>query len=191
MAGGRMARCSCYRNNQQGAEEGRRRIQRPARRMCCVGVDRLITTRKLFAKHSLRCTRQRRAVYETLCDCTSHPTAEELYRIAKPRLETLSLATVYNSLEALSGAGLVRRLPTTNGCCRYDADTSQHLHVCLREDARIVDVPAELSEKIAGCVPHEVLEAIGRHLGVKTDGVSIPLIAARANGSGHGCSDQG
>jgi len=74
-----------------------------------------MTTRELFAKHSLRCTRQRMAVYEALLSCDSHPTAEELFRLVKPRTERLSLATIYNTLEALEDVGLVRRMPTTDG----------------------------------------------------------------------------
>ncbi|MHC5025066.1 MAG: Fur family transcriptional regulator, partial [Planctomycetota bacterium] len=97
------------------------------------------STRELFNKHELRCTTQRVAVFETLRACTSHPTAEELFRLVRPRMDRLSLATVYNTLEALCGAGLARKIATVDGTSRYDGDTSDHVHVRMRDAAEIAD----------------------------------------------------
>jgi Fe2+ or Zn2+ uptake regulation protein len=119
------------------------------------------------------------AVYEALCETRSHPTAEELFRVVRPRTEKLSLATVYNALEALCGAGLVRRIPMSNGCCRYDSDTSMHLHVRFRDTYEIEDVPSDLAAQLLDHVPQDVLAEIGRSLGVEIDGVSIQLLATR------------
>ncbi|MBT8487052.1 MAG: transcriptional repressor [Phycisphaerales bacterium] len=137
----------------------------------------MVEIRDLFAKHNLRCTQQRMAVYETLRESVSHPTAEELFRLVKPRMGKLSLATVYNTLEALSGAGLVRRMPTNNGCCRYDANTHDHLHVSFRGTSELRDVPAALSDALIERLPRDVIEDIGRRLGVVIDGVNIELVA--------------
>ena len=103
-------------------------------------------TRDLFAQHQLRCTRQREALFETLRACKCHPTAEELYRML-PCSGDMSRATVYNTLETLCKAGLVRRLPTASGTCRFDADTCNHLHVRLG-DSVIRDVPSDLGEQL-------------------------------------------
>jgi Fur family peroxide stress response transcriptional regulator len=136
-------------------------------------------TRALFAKHSLRCTQQRMAVFESLLESKSHPTAEELYRLVKPKTEKLSLATVYNALEALCHAGLVQRLPMSNGCCRYDADTVMHLHVRFPETAEIEDVPEHLSRRLMEQLPEALLREIGGALGVQIDGVCVQLLATR------------
>jgi Fe2+ or Zn2+ uptake regulation protein len=153
----------------------------------------LICTRELFARHNLRCTRQRIALYETLRACTSHPTAEELYRMVqqdgsartpvdcgsmREPAGSLSRATVYNTLEALCEAGLVRRLPTTNGCCRFDADTCEHLHVRLRHSHQILDVPQHLGERLMANMPRQVLDDIEREMGLQIDALSIQLIAS-------------
>jgi Fur family peroxide stress response transcriptional regulator len=137
-------------------------------------------TRELFAKHSLRCTRQRMAVFEALLESRGHPTAEELYRLVRPGMEKLSLATVYNALEALCNVGLVDRLPMSNGCCRYDGDTDWHLHVRFPETSEIEDLPHHLSEKLMKRLPDELLQEVGEALGVRIDGVSIHLLATRA-----------
>ena len=140
----------------------------------------MVTTRDLFTRHNLRCTRQRRALYEALVEITCHPTAEELYRMVKPRTARLSLATVYNTLEALCKAGLARKLPTPNGSCRYDADIGEHLHVCLRDSDEIRDVPPDLGAKLMSHLPRSVIAEIERKLGVEVEGVSIQLQATRA-----------
>jgi len=134
--------------------------------------------RALFAGHQLRCTRQRLAIYESLRQCTTHPTAEELYRLVRPGAGRLSLATVYNTLEALCDAGLCRRLLATHGCCRYDADTSDHLHLRFRDSGEIRDVPADLGLRLLDGLPQPVVEEIERRLGVRIDGINIQLLAS-------------
>lgn len=135
-------------------------------------------TRSIFARHRLRCTEQRRALYEALCDTKTHPTAEELFHLARPRIDRLSRATVYNTLEAFCRAGLARRLPT-NGCCRYDADTREHLHLRFRDTAEIRDVPDDLGRRLLENLPRQALADIERTMGVSIDGVSIQLLASR------------
>jgi Fe2+ or Zn2+ uptake regulation protein len=136
--------------------------------------------RSLFTAHNLRCTEQRMAVYEALQATRSHPTAEELYHLARERVERLSLATVYNTLEALCEAGLARKFPMSNGCCRYDGDTSDHLHVRFRDTCEIRDVPLELGDRLVDNLPRQVLEEIERQLGIRIEGLNIQLLARRA-----------
>ncbi len=136
-------------------------------------------TRRLFAAHSLRCTTQRAALYEALCRHPHHPTAEELYRLVKPRTPHLSLATVYNTLEVLCRAGLARKLPTNNGSCRYDADTSQHLHICFKDNGEICDVPPEVGHRVMARLRRCVAE-IEEKLDVQIDGLSVQLLARRS-----------
>ena len=131
------------------------------------------STRDLFADHSIRCTPQRMAVYEALRRSKQHPTAEELYRAVKPDTGSLSLATVYNTLEALCKAGLARKLATADGSCRYDGDTSEHLHILCRDTEEIKDVPLHLSRRLIEALPQSVLAEVERELGVEIDGVSI------------------
>lgn len=139
------------------------------------------STCELFAGHNIRCTTQRQALYEALAATDSHPTAEELYRWVKARTNRLSRATVYNTLETLCRAGLARKLPS-DGCYRYDADVSDHLHLWLREDGSIRDVPQELGEKLTRELPQAIIAEIGRRLGVEIEGVNIQLLARRSAG---------
>jgi len=135
------------------------------------------TTRELFAGHSLRCTQQRMAVYESIRESRTHPSAEEIFRMVRPQTDRLSLATVYNTLEALCRAGLLRRMPTTDGSCRFDADTSTHVHVRYRDTSEIRDLPAGLSARLIAHIPADVLQEISEALDVEIDGITIQMLA--------------
>jgi Fe2+ or Zn2+ uptake regulation protein len=134
------------------------------------------TTRSRLEDHGLRCTRQREAVYAALAATKSHPTAEELHQSIA--FEGLSLATVYNTLEALTAAGLARRMPcpSGSGAARYDAQTHEHVHVALC-DGRLVDLPPDLSDRMLSGLPRNVLDEIERRLGVRVGGVSVQVVA--------------
>lgn len=145
-------------------------------------------TREIFDRHDLRCTRQREQVYVALMKTKSHPTAEELFHMVAANGHGngseeagLSLATVYNALEAFTACGLVRRIPcpTGSGACRYDGDTSEHVHVTT-EDGKLIDVPADLSRALLDHVPTSVLYELERRMGVRIRGVSVQVVADAA-----------
>ena len=139
----------------------------------------MVSIRTLFEQHNLRCTSQRQAVYAALRESTDHPTAEELFRRVRPGTDKLSLATVYNTLEVLCRVGLCRRLATTNGCCRYDGNVSDHMHVRLSDTGEIADVPDDLSRELMNGVCGDVLKEIERRLGVEVEGLSVQILARR------------
>ncbi|MEL6328613.1 MAG: transcriptional repressor [Planctomycetota bacterium] len=132
--------------------------------------------RETFREHGLRCTRQREVIYEALAATKAHPTAEELHEMVRRIEPGLSLATVYNTLEAFSETGLCRKLAGKggNGASRYDADVTPHVHIALK-DGRVVDVPADLSSAMLGAVPPRTLAELEERLGVKITGVNVDL----------------
>ncbi len=134
-------------------------------------------TRDLFAKHGLRRTKQRVDVYNALRDCKAHPTAEELQRLVcdASDCDSISLATVYNTLEALHDAGLCRKIPTSSGS-RYDADMECHLHVCM-DDGRLVDVPNDLSQRILDSIPQDCLEELSDQMGLTISHLGVQVFA--------------
>ncbi len=137
---------------------------------------------RLFGRHGLRCTRQRRAIYMALAGTKTHPTADELYRRVQEQIDGLSLATVYNSLEAFCDAGLAMKLPANGsarrggGSARYDATVDEHLHVRCMQSGRVADVPDELGRRLLQHIPGEVVEELGRALGFRVDHLNIELI---------------
>lgn len=91
----------------------------------------------------------------------------------------MSLATVYNALEAMCRAGMCRKLPTTSGSIRYDADISDHPHLRLRESGAIEDVPHDLGRRLIQNLPQDILNEIEDRMGVRIHGVQVQLIGER------------
>ena len=76
----------------------------------------------------LRMTRQRCAVYKVLMDHRDHPTAGEVFDRAKHNMAGISLATVYNCLEALVQHGAVRQVNFERESSRYCPNLTEHEH---------------------------------------------------------------
>jgi len=87
-----------------------------------------------------RNTRQRQVVLEELRKLSTHPTAAELYELARRRLPKISLGTVYRNLELLVQMGVIRKLETAGSEARFDAEVNQHYHVRCVQCQRVDDV---------------------------------------------------
>jgi len=75
-----------------------------------------------------RSTRQREHVYSVLLHKRDHPTAEEVFLRAKPQMPEISMATVYNCLDALVKCGLVRQVTVERGAARFCPNMQEHCH---------------------------------------------------------------
>ncbi len=93
-------------------------------------------------EHGVRITPQRAAVYRVVAADTSHPTAEAVHERLRPAMPSLSLATVYRILESFEAEGLVRRVSTTQGAARFDANLDPHQHLFCRRCGRMSDFEA-------------------------------------------------
>ena len=76
----------------------------------------------------LRMTRQRQEVYRILMQDRDHPTANDVFMRVKDRLPNISLATVYNCLEALVQHNIVRQVNFERGPSRYCSNLNEHGH---------------------------------------------------------------
>jgi len=131
-----------------------------------------------FCEHGLRCTRQRRAVYDALTQSHSHPTADELFQMVKKLDDGMSLATVYNTLEAFCGAGLAYKISGCggNGSTRYDAGGDDHMHLRCRKTGHIVDAPHDLGERILEHIPRELIDELEARIGFTVSKVQLDLV---------------
>ena len=147
--------------------------------MATVATDhgKAATSRRLAAA-GLRGTRQRRAVYDALAASRVHPTAEELHALLVEQHpeRPVSLATVYNTLEAFCRVGLAQKLPGRQGSTRYDIPRNQHLHLKDRLTGDITDVPDRLSQAILARLAPETLAEIERDLGFRIERIELNLV---------------
>jgi len=112
-------------------------------------------------KMGLRLTPQRMAIARYVLSTDSHPTAEEVYRRVKPQYSTISLATVYSTLDMLTRAGMLRAV-TTKDAIRFDSNPSEHVNLVCMNCGRIVDVNdkslGELAERKAGKINFRIVD---------------------------------
>lgn len=85
-------------------------------------------------------TRQRREVYRVLQEQRDHPTANDVFMRVKRSLPSISLATVYNCLEALVEHGLVRQVNFDRESSRFCPNIAEHGHFHDRRSGVIHDV---------------------------------------------------
>jgi Fur family transcriptional regulator, peroxide stress response regulator len=108
-----------------------------------------------LADSGLRFTPQREIVYQVLRKKRDHPTADELYARVRSELPTISLATVYNCLEALVQCHLVRAVNFERGPTRYCPNLHPHAHFHDEQtgETHDVDLPPDVLEKVKSVLP--------------------------------------
>lgn len=88
-----------------------------------------------------RMTRQRQAVFDAVVAAGGHPSAEQVFERVRRQLPSVSLATVYNSLEALVDCGQLSRVPRTDrGPARYDPRRDTHHHARCVACSKVWDI---------------------------------------------------
>jgi Fur family peroxide stress response transcriptional regulator len=100
-----------------------------------------------------KATTSRVLIYRALQHDTSHPTAEELHARLLPQLPSLSLTTVYKTLNELVAWGDVRRFDTGDGTVHFDPDTSNHTEVICLRCHRVIDLPKGLADRAYDALP--------------------------------------
>lgn len=97
-------------------------------------------TEVLEVVNGLRMTRQRQEVYRLLMQTRSHPTAHEVFIKIKEILPHVSLATVYNCLEALVQHKIIRQVNFDREPSRYCPNLDEHGHFHDESTGTIYDV---------------------------------------------------
>ena len=90
--------------------------------------------------NGLRMTRQRREVFRTLMADRDHPTANDVFLRVKDTLPSISLATVYNCLEALVHHGIVRQVNFDREPSRFCPNLAEHGHFHDETSGKIHDI---------------------------------------------------
>ncbi|SHE69600.1 Fur family transcriptional regulator, peroxide stress response regulator [Desulforamulus putei DSM 12395] len=97
---------------------------------------------KKFKNLGLKLTPQRLAILNLLEGNAKHPSAEEIYNQLKPQYPSLSLATVYNTLEILAKAGELQEIRIKADKRHFDPNPAPHGHFLCRSCQSIYDLDA-------------------------------------------------
>ena len=75
---------------------------------------------QILRSQGFKVTPQRIAIYDALRGHHDHPTAEMLYHTLRPEHPSMSLATVYKTMEIFEKIGLVKILEVGDERAHYD-----------------------------------------------------------------------
>ncbi len=99
-------------------------------------VDEL---RDICRQAGIKLTPQRLEIFKAISSAQDHPSAEILYERLKKRMPTISLDTIYRTLNTFEKLGLIKRVQLLNDQARFDADMESHHHFICTRCKKIID----------------------------------------------------
>jgi Fur family peroxide stress response transcriptional regulator len=110
-------------------------------------------------------TPQRMAIAEFLSKSKDHPTADQIHKVIQAKYPTMSVATVYSTLELLKELGEIQELSIRKrGKACFDPNPDIHHHLLCRKCGKILGIefdyprtcPIIARDTINGCKIEEV-----------------------------------
>ena len=88
---------------------------------------------QLIRERGLKVTPQRQCIFRVLHGNGSHPTAHAVFESLREEMPTISLRTVYQTLNGLVALSEIQQFDAGTGAARFDPATGAHHHlVCTR-----------------------------------------------------------
>jgi Fe2+ or Zn2+ uptake regulation protein len=100
---------------------------------------------QLFRDRGLKVTPQRQGIFRVLHENGSHPTAHEVFESVREGMPTISLRTVYQTLNDLVDLGEIQQFDAGTGAARFDPTTGDHHHLVCTRCGAIRDVHFDLA----------------------------------------------
>jgi Fe2+ or Zn2+ uptake regulation protein len=98
-----------------------------------------------FRQRGLKITPQRQCIFRVLHDNSAHPTAEAVYAAAAGEMPSISLRTVYQTLNDLAEMGEIHSLDVGTGSARFDPNVDDHPHLVCESCGMVRDVTIDVS----------------------------------------------
>lgn len=98
-----------------------------------------------------RNTAQRQLVRKILDNNYQHPTADEVYEIARKENPTISRATIYRNLHLLSRTGEIVHHEVPIGPGHFDFRTNEHYHFLCKKCCRLIDTQVPYRTDLDQC----------------------------------------
>ena len=100
---------------------------------------------ELFRAQGLKVTPQRQCIFRALHENPEHPTAEAVYASVSTEMPTISLRTVYQTLNDLASMGELVQLELGTGSARFDPNLDAHHHLVCDRCGKVLDVDVDAS----------------------------------------------
>lgn len=98
-----------------------------------------------FRDHGLKVTPQRQLIFRLLHASEVHPTADAVFEAARAEMPTISLKTVYQTLNDLAHMGELTTLDVGTGASRFDPNVGRHHHLVCTHCGSVRDVEVDAS----------------------------------------------
>ena len=85
-------------------------------------------------------TKQRELILSILTQSDRHLTADEIFFLAKLKMPSIAMATIYNNLNAMHEAGMINRLHIDGVADCFDKITEPHDHLLCDRCGKITDI---------------------------------------------------
>jgi Fur family peroxide stress response transcriptional regulator len=131
----------------------------------------------LLKEKGFRITPQRLAVFEAVLGNKTHPSAESVYTAVREKFPSISLNTVYKTLQSFQEAGLLWQLNIARNL-RYDGNTLPHAHLCCLRCGQVDDLNGGLAKLFTDLAD----------LGMTKSGFKIDSLEVNFYGSCPSCS---
>lgn len=93
----------------------------------------------------LKVTPQRQRIFQVLANNVSHPTAQSVHAAVRTEMPTISLKTVYQTLNDLAAMGEIQHLDLGTGSGRFDPNVEPHHHLVCVSCGDVRDLEADYS----------------------------------------------
>ena len=106
----------------------------------------------------LRATGARVAILESLETDRRHPTAEMVHETLRQKFPSLSMSTVYATIDSLLEHGLIRQVSGRSGRLRVDGTPLDHDHAVCRCCGGVFDIDPQVIDRPTQ--PHELPDGL-------------------------------
>ncbi len=101
---------------------------------------------ELFREQGLKVTPQRQCIFRALDGNLQHPSAEAIYDRVTAEMPTVSLRTVYQTLNDLAAMGEISQIDLGTGSARFDPNLDDHQHLVCDGCGTVIDVPGDFAD---------------------------------------------
>ena len=99
-----------------------------------------------FRADGRKVTPQRQRIFEALHDNEEHPTAEVIWEQVRVDMPSVSLKTVYQTLNELAELGELHSLELGTGAARFDPNLDTHHHLVCEGCGQVHDLYADFTD---------------------------------------------